>query len=117
MDTLPAGSSTRPLESTPANGTGEEMSTASRPDAKQDPDPLDRGRAERGALVVVGEDAVVRPPVLRKSVRAPLGHTDAVAPSVALEDERICAEADPMRPNAERECGQRQEAAHEKARP
>ena len=44
-------------------------------------------RPERGARVVVGENAAVAPAVLRIAVGAPLAHPEAVAPAVTVEDE------------------------------
>ena len=54
---------------------------------EQDADALDGRRAELGAGVVVRENLVVRVAVLRIAVRAPLAHSDAVAPTVADDEE------------------------------
>ena len=49
---------------------------------------LGHGRLPDGrALVVVGEDVVVRPALLRVAVRAPLGHAHSVAPPSAADHE------------------------------
>ncbi len=55
---------------------------------EQHPDARDRRLADRGAGVVVREDLLCRPAVLRVAVRAVLAHPDAVPPAVAGEEEQ-----------------------------
>src|SRR3954453_19603329 len=57
------------------------------PRGEEDAHRRDLRMAERGGGVVVGEDPVVRPAVLRVAVGAPLAQAEAVPPAVAADDD------------------------------
>src|SRR5439155_24105439 len=56
------------------------------------------GNAQRRVRVVVSEDPLVVPPVQRKTLCAPLAHTEAVAPARARDQEQVTGKRLPGSP-------------------
>ena len=77
-----------PAASMTVHGVVETRASPSSPRRGGHADGRDLRVAERRARVVVREDPVVRPAVLRVAVGAPLAQAEAVAPAVPAEDER-----------------------------